>query len=165
MKVKTKRTREKWVYELTLEGPVAGRPRVMLGSEGDVYRDSWLKGPSRPASLWAGEACKQRSTKSERDTETQTQARQIGPSAKINSPVWSFPRTPVASCLHWPSGAHVAYRDTNAQSLRYSQGYRDAHTLCTETLAFTHSCAHTYTHKQSHTHTPDSVSQQLTGGT
>lgn len=38
---------------LTLEGPVAGRPRVMLGREGDVYRDSWLTGPSLPASLCA----------------------------------------------------------------------------------------------------------------
>lgn len=56
------------MYELTLEGPVAGRPRVMLGSEGDVYRDSWLKGPSRPASLWAREAWKQRSTQSEKHT-------------------------------------------------------------------------------------------------
>lgn len=38
---------------LTLEGPVAGRPRVMLGREGDVYRDSWLTGPSLPVSLCA----------------------------------------------------------------------------------------------------------------
>lgn len=32
---------------LTLEAEeaVAGRPRVMLGREGDVYRDSWLSSP------------------------------------------------------------------------------------------------------------------------
>ena len=40
--------------ELTLlAGPVAGRPRVMLGSEGEVYRDSWLTEPSLAASLWS----------------------------------------------------------------------------------------------------------------
>ena len=36
---------------LTLAGPVAGSPRVMLGREGDVYRESWLRGPSLPVSL------------------------------------------------------------------------------------------------------------------
>lgn len=65
---KNTQSERKREYELTLDGPVAGRPRVMLGSEGDVYRDSWLKGPSRPASLWAREAWKQRSTQSEKHT-------------------------------------------------------------------------------------------------
>lgn len=31
---------------LTVVEPVAGKPRVMFGREGDVYRDSWLTGPS-----------------------------------------------------------------------------------------------------------------------
>lgn len=32
-------------------GPVAGNPRVMLGSEGEVYRERWLTEPSLAANL------------------------------------------------------------------------------------------------------------------
>lgn len=37
-------------------GPVAGNPRVMLGREGEVYRERWLTDPSLAASLWSREA-------------------------------------------------------------------------------------------------------------
>lgn len=53
--------------ELTLlAGPVAGKPRVMLGSEGDVYRDSWLTEPSLVASLWSSDICGESQTQSDR---------------------------------------------------------------------------------------------------
>lgn len=37
-------------------GPVAGNPRVMLGREGEVYRERWLTDPSLAASLWSRDA-------------------------------------------------------------------------------------------------------------
>lgn len=35
---------------------MAGNPRVMLGREGEVYRERWLTDPSLAASLWSREA-------------------------------------------------------------------------------------------------------------
>lgn len=45
-----------------LASPGAGSPRVMLGREGDVYRDNWLSELSRAASRWSSEAWTRRTT-------------------------------------------------------------------------------------------------------
>ena len=42
--------------------PVAGSPRVMLGRDGEVYKDSLLRDPSLAANLWSREAWTNTST-------------------------------------------------------------------------------------------------------